>query len=98
MNYFDQSWKHQLKRLEGAYAPNTIRSYYADASKFVDWCQARDLEPFPLKSENIVTYLEGGKCNTAYVSKRRSLSALRRINSLLGHEDKTRGDNVYLAI
>ena len=56
------------------------------------------MEPFPLNSENIVTYLEGGQCNTAYVSKRRSLSALRRINSLLGHEDKTRGDDVYLAI
>ena len=87
----DTHWKHQLKRLDGAYTPNTIHSYYADASKFVDWCQERELAPFPLKSENIVTYLEGGQCNTAYVSKRRSLSALRRINSLLGYEDKTRG-------
>lgn len=87
-------WKHQLKRLEGAYAPNTIRSYYADVSKFVDWCQARALVPFPLKSKNIVTYREGVQCNTAYVSKRRSLSALKRINSLLGHEDKTKGDDV----
>ena len=96
-DYFN-TVSHALKRLEGAYAPNTIRSYYADTSKFVDWCQGRDLVPFPLKSENIVTYLEDGQCNTAYISKRRSLSALRRINSLLGHEDKTRGDDVYLAI
>ena len=26
-----------FKRLEGAYAPNTIKSYYADVTHFVDW-------------------------------------------------------------
>ena len=39
-----------LANLEGAYAPNMLKSYYADASAFVDWCNEETIEPFPLTS------------------------------------------------
>ena len=41
-----------LNLLTGAYAPNTLKSYYADANAFVDWCSEKNIEPFPLTSAN----------------------------------------------
>ena len=87
-----------LQKLEGAYAPNTLRSYYADARSFVDWCRKRSIEPFPINSETLCTYIECLQVNSAYSSIRRRIASLRRLNRMLGFEDKTRTDEVYLAI
>ena len=38
----------QFIKLDGAYAPNTIKSYYADVTHFVDWCDAKGVPAFPL--------------------------------------------------
>ena len=87
-----------LQKLEGAYAPNTLRSYYADARSFVDWCKKRSIEPFPINSETLCTYIECLQVNSAYSSIRRRIASLRRLNRMLGFEDKTRTEDVYLAI
>ena len=88
----------RLDDLEGAYAPNTLRSYYADARSFVDWCVERNIEPFPISSETLCTYIKCLQTNAAYSSIRRRISSLRRINKLLGFEDETLTEEVYLAI
>ena len=87
-----------LHKLEGAYAPNTLRSYYADARSFVDWCRKRSIEPFPINSGTLCTYIECLQVNSAYSSIRRRIASLRRLNRMLGFEDKTRTEEVYLAI
>ena len=87
-----------LNRLEGAYAPNTLKSYYADARAFVDWCMKRNIVPFPIESETLSTYIECLQHNAAYSSIRRRVSSLRRLNRMLGFEDHTRTEEVYLAI
>ena len=87
-----------LQRLEGAYAPNTLKSYYADANAFVDWCGEENIEPFPLTSASIRKYIETMAENYSYASIRRRLSCLRRINKLLGHQDYTHTEEVYLTI
>ena len=87
-----------LQKLEGAYAPNTLRSYYADARAFVDWCAKRNIEPFPIASETLCAYIECLQMNSAYSSIRRRISSLRRLNKMLGFEDQTRTEEVYLAI
>ena len=78
-----------LQLLEGAYAPNTLKSYYADANAFVDWCSEKNIEPFPLTSAGTRMYIETMAPDYSYASIRRRLSCLRRINKLLGHEDHT---------
>ena len=90
--------KSILERLEGAYAPNTLKSYYADATAFVDWCGERNVEPFPIASSTLCNYIEYLQVNAAYSSIRRRISSLRRINRLLGFEDHTQTEDVYLAI
>ena len=87
-----------LKRLEGAYAPNTLRSYYADACWFVDWCYKRNLTPFPLGSNVLCACIEWHQGNYTYASLRRRIVSLRRINTLLGYDDHSRTEDVYLAI
>ena len=90
--------KETLKLLQGAYAPNTLKSYYADTKAFVDWCMEKNIEPFPLTSASICRYIEAMAVNYSYASIRRRLSCLRRINKLLGHQDQTQTDKVYLTI
>ena len=88
----------RLNELEGAYAPNTLRSYYADAKSFVDWCELTNTKPFPLVSDAIRNFIEQMQLNYSYSTIRRRLSALRRLNGLLGFEDQTLTEDVYLAI
>ena len=90
--------KDALKLLQGAYAPNTLKSYYADAKAFVDWCGEKNIEPFPLSSACTRKYIEAMAADYSYASIRRRLSCLRRINKLLGHQDYTHTEEVYLTI
>ena len=90
--------EHVLQRLTGAYAPNTLRSYYADAKSFVDWCEERNTQPFPLMSDTVRCFIEHLQVNYSYNTIRRRLSALRRLNGLLGFEEQTFTEEVYLAI
>jgi integrase/recombinase XerD len=87
-----------LKDLEGAYAPNKLRSHYADARMFVDWCSKKNIEPLPINSRALCSYIEYLQPNAAYSSIRRLISSMRRLNKLLGFEDQTRTEDVYLAI
>ena len=87
-----------LQKLEGAYAPNTLRSYYAYARAFVDWCSERKIEPFPMSSETLCAYIDDLQLNAAYSTIRRRIASLRRLNRILGFQDQTRTEEVYLAI
>ena len=88
----------RLNELEGAYAPNTLRSYYADAKSFVDWCDQTNIAPFPLTSDTVKSFIEHMQLDYSYSTIRRRLSAIRRLNGLLGFEDQTFTEDVYLAI
>ena len=87
-----------LLRLEGAYAPNTLKSYYSDASAFVDWCEEQNTNAFPISSKTLHDYIEFMKLGLRYGTIRRRISSLRRVNKLLGYEDETQTEEIYLAI
>ena len=87
-----------ITKLAGAYAPNTLKSYYSDAKSFVDWCEQRNTAPFPLTSDTVRSFVEHMQLNYSYSTIRRRLSALRRLNGLLGFEDRTFTEDVYLTI
>ena len=98
MSYIYKSIEDTLNKLQGAYAPNTLKSYYADARAFVDWCSERNIQPFPMNSETLCAYIECLQQNAAYSTIRRRISSLRRLNKMLGFKDHTRPEEVYLAI
>ena len=98
MEINNHDYRTAIRSLEGAYAPNTLKSYYADMNAFVDWCSEKNIEPFPLTSAIIRRYIETMTVTYSYASIRRRLSCLRRINKLLGHADYTHTEEVYLTI
>ena len=98
MTYLLKDIDRVLQALDGAYAPNTLKSYYADARAFVDWCGERNIEPFPMSSDTLCAYIEYLQQNAAYSTIRRRIASLRRLNRMLGFQDQTRTEEVYLAI
>ena len=98
MSHIDNQISYVLHSLEGAYAPNTLRSYYSDAKSFVDWCEQKNTRPFPLSSDTIRSFIEYMQLDYSYSTIRRRLSALRRLNGLLGFEDHTFTEEVYISI
>ena len=73
-----------FSRLEGAYAPNTIKSYYADALHFVDWCEQRNFIPFPLTDALLMEFATYHGQSHKYATLMRKLAALRKVNALIG--------------
>ena len=90
--------EYTLIRLDGAYAPNTLRSYYVDATAFVDWCHEQNYEAFPITSTTLSEYIGYMKLSLRYSTIRRRISSLRRINTLLGFKDETQTEEIYLSI
>ena len=88
----------RFTELEGAYSPNTLKSYYADARAFVDWCETNSFIPFPLASATLRDYIDSRDQIYTYITMRRRISALRRVNSILGYVDVSRTEEVYLAM
>ena len=66
MTYILKAVDQVLQSLEGAYAPNTLKSYYADARAFVDWCDERNIDPFPISSDTLCAYIEYLQVNAGY--------------------------------
>ena len=97
-HYLQNGIDEAFSTLNGAYAPNTLKAYYTDANAFVDWCSEKNIEPFPLTSACTRMYIETMASDYSYASIRRRLSCLRRINKLLGHQDHTQTEEIYLTI
>jgi len=98
MDYFYDQISSAFKRLEGAYAPNTIKSYYADVTQFVDWCDAKGFSAFPLGDRVLVEFIEAHQFVLKYATVRRKLTAFQRINSLLGCPDVAHSQDFHLAL
>jgi len=90
------NWRAEFKRLEGAYAPATLRSYYADIEAYDAWCQKNDLSPFPASAETVCRFLEDQAPDLAPSTVRRRLYAIRKAHRLLRLEDPTYDDEINL--
>lgn len=76
-----------FKRFEGTYTPNTIKSYYADVTHFVDWSQKEGIHSFLLSDAHLTVLIEALKFSHRYTTICRKLVALKKINKLLGYPD-----------
>ena len=91
-------WRKEFKRLEGAYAPSTIRAYYTDLSDFENWCLARDAQAFPATPPTVSIYLESMVAAYAVSTIQRRLYAISRSHRLLRLTDPTRDEDVHLTM
>lgn len=91
-------WRKEFKRLEGAYAPSTIKAYYTDLSDFENWCLARDVQAFPATPMTVSVYLESMVAAYAVSTIQRRLYAISRSHRLLRLTDPTRDEDVHLTM
>jgi integrase/recombinase XerD len=91
-------WRREFKRLEGAYAPATLRAYYTDVQKFSDYCSARGLQPFPANAGTVCDFVASQGLELRPGSVRRCLCAIRKIHQLLRLPDPTADEDVNLAM
>ncbi|MDB4240953.1 tyrosine-type recombinase/integrase [Yoonia sp.] len=89
-------WRKEFKRLEGAYAPSTMRSYYTDVEIFLHWCDDQNLAPFPASAETVCRFLEEQAPDRAPSTVRRRLNAIRKVHRLLRLDDPTHDEDINL--
>ena len=90
---------HQLiQKIDGAYAPTTIRAYKADFAKFIDFCDSRDESALPALPITIANYI--AQLSTQYSSAfiRRIVVSISSIHRLNYCADPTKDPEVNLAI
>jgi integrase/recombinase XerD len=92
----EHDWRKEFKRLEGAYAPSTMRSYYTDVEIFLNWCDSQNLVPFPASVETVCRFLEEQAPDRAPSTVRRRLYAIRKVHRLLRLNDPTYDEDINL--
>ncbi|WP_114638114.1 site-specific integrase [Polynucleobacter necessarius] len=88
-----------LQRIEGAYAPATIRAFKADFNTFIIYCHEHQTVPLPSQPfvvSNYIDSLSDGKFTSAYI--RQILVSISTIHKLNRLEDPTKDCDVQLAI
>lgn len=91
-------WRSEFKRLEGSYAPATLRAYYTDVQKFTDWCSVEGRQPFPANPDTECNFIAAQGEGLRPGSVRRSLCAIRKIRQLLRLPDATADEDVNMAM
>ncbi len=92
-------WRSEFQRLEGAYAPSTMRSYRADVEAFENWCVENCIaEPFPASVETVCRFLEDQGQSRAPSTVQRRLYAIRKVHRLLRLPDPTYDEEINLAM
>lgn len=91
-------WRAEFKRLEGAFAPATLKSYLTDTQIFVDWCQARGLSALPADTATVCAFLEDQAKDLCPSSVRRRLYAIRKVHRLLRLPDPTWDEDITISL
>ena len=92
------NWRAAFDRLEGAYSPATMRSYFADVEAFEAWCATAGCNAFPASIETVCTFLEDQGRERAPSTVRRRLYAIRKVHRLLRLPDPTQDEDINLAL
>ena len=97
---FDQATKLLQKtivKIDGAYAPSTIRAYRADFSDFIGFCHDRNANALPAQPHLVTQYIaELTESGRSSASIRRTLCGLSAIHRLNRFEDPTKDPDVTL--
>jgi site-specific recombinase XerD len=86
-----------ITKIEGAYAPSTIRAYRADFNDFIPFCHDRNAKALPAQPHLVAQYIadltDSGRSSA---SIRRALCGLSAIHRLNRFEDPTKDPDVML--
>lgn len=94
----EPDWRSEFKRLDGAFAPATIKSYLTDVRLFIDWCHDNGLEALPAEVETVCSFLEAEAALLCPSSVRRRLYAIRKVHRLLRLPDPTWDEEIAICL
>lgn len=95
---FKPDWRSEFKRLQGAYATATIKSYLSDIEVFVGWCEKSGIVPFPASVASVCEFLEAQAPKLAPATVRRRVYSIRKAHRLLRLPDPTWDEEVSLSL
>jgi len=87
-----------LSSLEGAYAPNTIRSYRSDYMHYSNWCQKYQYDPLNIHKDRFADYILQMGDNLAVATIQRRIANLNSIFNLTKSTNPTKEPVVILTI
>jgi len=89
--------KETINRLEGAYAPATLRAYRADFVRFIAHCEMNALESTPATPESVSSYINALiRENLKSASIRRAIAGISTIHRLNRFPDPTKDPEVVI--
>jgi len=88
-----------LERIEGAYAPATIRAFKADFNTFITYCIGHHTNPLPASPSVVSHYIDHlSNCTFTSAYIRRIIVSISSIHKLNRFDDPTKDCDVQLAI
>jgi integrase/recombinase XerD len=93
-----QTWHSALDRLEGAFAPATLRNHRDSFAVFAAWCTSRGTDPLPASAAQVAAFLAEHGATASVPTLKRRLSAIRRLHHLSGLPDPTDDEVVVIAL
>ena len=88
-----------LQRIEGAYAPATIRAFKADFNTFITYCIEHHTNPLPANPSVVSHYIDHlSNCTFTSAYIRRIIVSISSVHKLNRFEDPTKDCDVQLAI
>lgn len=97
INQDDKLLQETIVKIEGAYAPSTIRAYRADFANFIGFCHKRNATALPAEPNLVVQYIskltESGRSSASIRRALCGLSAIHRLNRL---DDPSKDPDVNL--
>ncbi len=91
-------WQLVINRLEGAYAPATLRGYRNDFCVFADWCATRGIDPVPADAPLVAEFIEDHARNASPATVKRRLAGIRKVHALFLKPDPTDDEYVRIAL
>lgn len=86
-----------IDKIEGAYAPATIRAYRADFRDFIEFCRDRNVNALPAQPHSVVQFISNlTKSSRSSASIRRALCGISAIHKLNRLNDPTKDSDVAL--
>ena len=88
-----------IEKLDGAYAPSTIRAYKANFERFIQFCESLNIDALPASSSNVAQYIaqltkSGLKSSSIRIAVA-SISSIHKLNLL---DDPTQHPTVKIEL
>ena len=93
-----RNWRDALDDLEGAYAPNTLRSYRSDFEIFEAWCATSGACALPASPETVAAFFQSQQESVSPTTLSRRQCAIRKIHRLLRLPNPTDDEAVSIAL